>query len=116
MKRPALVTACVVGATLIIAGCGGDDDALSPKKRDDGLYEVTTMVVDSPKAPGPMLCLGASGASFPPVCGDVLLVGWDWSRVEGETIAGDVTFGTYSVVGVFDGERFTVAQRPVLVE
>jgi hypothetical protein len=97
---------------LIVPRCGGDDDAWSPERRSDGLYEVTSLVVESPKSGGPMLCLNGAGASLPPVCGDVPIVGWDWNSVAGESTMGRVKFGTYALVGEYDGETFTVTQPP----
>jgi hypothetical protein len=61
----------------------------------------------------PQLCLGAVAESYPPQCGGPEVVGWDWDAVDLEESASDVTWGTYAVVGTWDGTRFTVTQPAI---
>jgi hypothetical protein len=76
------------------------------------LYEANTIVLED-GSHGPMLCLGGVLESFPPQCGDVPAIGWDWAKVDGEEAAGGATWGSYHVVGKYDGETFVVTQvRP----
>lgn len=65
------------------------------------------MVLESPEH-GPMLCLGGIRQSLPPQCGDVPITNWAWDAVEGEERRAGTTWGTYAVVGTFDGTSFTV--------
>lgn len=58
---------------------------------------------------GPQLCLGAIATSYPPQCGGPPVVGWDWSKVQHEQASG-VRWGSYLVVGRFDGTRFTLTE------
>jgi len=50
--------------------------------------------------------------SLPPQCGGPDIVGWDWSTVDEEQSAGGTTWGVYSVVGTWDGERLTLTEPP----
>jgi hypothetical protein len=72
-----------------------------------GLYEGDGMVLEE-KDRGPELCLGGVLESLPPQCGGVPLLDWDWSSVDGEERAGGTTWGSYHVVGRYDGETLTV--------
>ena len=62
----------------------------------------------------PMLCLGGVAESLPPQCTGPTVNGWDWSVVDGETSASDVTWGRYRVQGMWDGETLTVIGIPML--
>jgi hypothetical protein len=55
-----------------------------------------------------MLCLGAIADSYPPQCGVVPIANWDWHEVDGEERASGTTWGTYHVIGTYDGDVFTV--------
>jgi hypothetical protein len=57
---------------------------------------------------GPMLCLGGVATSLPPLCGDVPIANWSWNGVEAEEAALGTTWGSYHVVGRYDGQVFTV--------
>jgi hypothetical protein len=72
-----------------------------------GIYEGDGTVLEA-KDHGPELCLGGVLASLPPQCGGVPLLGWDWHSVDGEERVGGTTWGSYHVVGRYDGETFTV--------
>ncbi len=61
---------------------------------------------------GPELCLGVVGFSLPPQCDGVPLPGWDWGAVDGEIRRSGTTWGTYRVVGTYDGRSFTVTEPP----
>lgn len=56
---------------------------------------------------GPEMCLGAVAESYPPQCGGPRLEGFDFGDVGAETASG-VTWGSYALVGTFDGTTFTV--------
>lgn len=74
-------------------------------------YTATAIVLESP-AHGPQLCLGGVAESYPPQCGGPDLVGWDWDQVPGEESANGTTWGTYTVVGTWDGRALTLTQPP----
>jgi hypothetical protein len=102
---------------LLLAGCaagapGGDAPAQTagaPGRR----YQTTATVLQS-RDHGPELCLGAVLDSFPPQCGGVPITNWRWDQVQGEQAASGTTWGTYQLVGTYDGAWFTVirADRP----
>ncbi|HSK16084.1 MAG TPA: hypothetical protein VK915_07935 [Gaiellaceae bacterium] len=115
-----LLVAAALG--LLPLGCGAEgpqDDAAGSQGSTEappeqgpepaGLYEVNATILEAGDA-GPMLCLGAIADSYPPQCGDVPLAGWDWDAVEGEEHAAGTTWGSYRVVGRFDGETFVVTE------
>ncbi len=60
-----------------------------------------------------MLCLGGQLDSAPPICGDVPVVGLDWTAVSGELHIGDVTWMERAVVtGTYDGSSLTLTEPP----
>jgi hypothetical protein len=58
---------------------------------------------------GPQLCLGGVATSLPPQCGGPPVVGWQWAKIAHEEAAG-VRWGSFVVVGHFDGKRFTLTE------
>jgi hypothetical protein len=92
---------------LVLGACA--DEPTAPGLRADGppSYETNAIVLESPDH-GPMLCLGAIPASYPPLCGTVPLSNWDWGMVDGEESASGTTWGTFHLVGTYDGTTFTV--------
>jgi len=62
------------------------------------------------------LCLGAvAESSEPPQCGGPAIEGWDWTGVDDVRSAEGARWGTYIVLGTWDGEQMTVTQAPVAV-
>ena len=95
----------VAVGVLALAGCAeSDPEPGGDVIADDQLYRVTATVLESPEH-GPQLC-DAVAESYPPQCGGPDVVGWDWSAVEAESAAG-TTWGYYTLVGTWDGQRFT---------
>jgi hypothetical protein len=86
-------------------------DGTAPAAGPDRRYEVTTTVLESPDH-GPQLCLGGMLDSYPPQCGGPDVVGWSWEAVDGWESASGTTWGTYHLVGTWDGERFTLTEPP----
>jgi hypothetical protein len=76
----------------------------------DGRFEVTATVLDDGAA-GPQLCAGGVAESYPPQCGGPPVAGWDWDTVDHEAASG-VRWGTFRLVGTWDGETFTVTEPP----
>ncbi|MGF1646542.1 MAG: hypothetical protein ACFCVF_06450 [Kineosporiaceae bacterium] len=77
----------------------------------DGRFEVVATVLDDGAA-GPQLCVGGVAESYPPQCGGPPVAGWDWATVDHEAASG-VRWGTYRLMGTWDGETFTIAEPPV---
>ncbi len=110
---------------LAFAGCGAGEATVAERDTSPAeelpLYETDTIVLEqgegmSLPAHGPELCLGGVAASDPPQCGGVPVANWDWNAVDGEEsgVEGDwgsgTVWGTFHVVGTFDGETFTVTE------
>ena len=106
MSRP--VAAAV--ALLALTACGtAEPDALQPAQ--DDLRTASATVLESPSH-GPELCVGGVEEPYPPQCGGVPLIGWDWSQVEGEESANGTTWGQFTVVGRYDGTSLTLTEPP----
>lgn len=119
MRLVAVLASVLVAA----AGCGSEDEAsvasgsgarpsaAAPGPGGEKRYTTTATVLESPDH-GPQLCLGGVDESYPPQCGGPEVVGWDWGAVDGEESASGTTWGTYTVVGTWDGESLTLTERP----
>lgn len=103
----------VLAVVLLTAACGDADEpvAAGGEPGTAERYTVSTTVLESP-AHGPQLCLGGVAESLPPQCDGPQVVGWDWDDVEEEQSASGTTWGTYTVVGTWDGERLTLTEPP----
>jgi hypothetical protein len=103
----------LVAIGLLLAGCAaGVPGGRAPAKASGAQqqrYQATSTVLQSPDH-GPELCLGGVLDSFPPQCGGVPITNWRWDQVEGDQAAGGTTWGTYRLVGTYDGARFTVVR------
>lgn len=105
-----VVALLIVGFAL--GGCGGGTELESGTGPEDSVeYTGSGTVLESPDH-GPQLCLGGVQLSLPPQCGGPDLVGWDWNAVDNEESASGTTWGEYSVVGTWDGERLTLTRSP----
>lgn len=94
---------------LLLGACGDPPaDPADPGSRP-GRYEADGTVLESPDH-GAELCLGGIADSFPPQCSGLPIPNWDWSNVEGEESASGTTWGTFHVVGTYDGTAFTVLE------
>jgi hypothetical protein len=122
-RRARAVTAGLVGAALV-AACGdqvgGEETVVVDATRPpvnlvpegyDGRFRTVGTVLESPEH-GAQLC-HAVAESLPPQCGGSDVVGWDWDAVDAESVDG-TTWGTYVVVGTFDGETFTLTEPAVV--
>jgi hypothetical protein len=99
-----LATAC--GAQEPGATQAGEQPPTVPAAEPDRLVEGDGLVLDD--ARGPRLCLGGVAESLPPQCAGIPLAGWDWRAVDGDETVGGTTWGSYHVVGAYDGETFAV--------
>jgi len=61
------------------------------------------------------ICLGTVMESDPPQCVGVPVDGWTWDQVDGSETSGEVRWGSYAARGVYDGERFTLTDAPMLL-
>jgi hypothetical protein len=86
---------------------GGEPPPALSEPDPTRLYEANTTVLED-RTHGPMLCLSGILESLPPQCGTTPIAGWDWRAVDGEERAGGTTWGSFHVVGTYDGETFSV--------
>jgi hypothetical protein len=73
-------------------------------------YEVDATVLSS-AAHGPQFCIQVLD-SLPPQCKGTPVAGWDWTKVTGQRTAAGTTWGTYHLVGTYDGTTFTLTRPP----
>lgn len=79
----------------------------APAPVPDGPVSTSGLVTVLDPGTGPELCLGAVAESYPPQCGGPAVEGFEWGDVGFEQ-AGGVTWGSYALIGTFDGTTFTV--------
>ena len=104
----------LVAIPLLLVGCAaidapGDRAAAKKTGEQEHRYQATSMVLAS-RDHGPELCLGWVADSLPPLCRGLPITNWRWDQVEGEQTAVGTTWGTYRLVGTYDGARFTVVR------
>lgn len=110
----------LVGVVLA-AGCAGPaaDGSTGVKPRPapspvnlvadgySGRFQVSAAVLEN-EHHGPQLCM-AMMDSYPPQCGGPDVAGWKWSAVRHES-ANKTKWGSYLLVGKYDGKTFTLTQ------
>ena len=97
---------------LLLLGACGDrpaDPAGPGTGPDPGRYEADGTVLEGPDH-GPELCLGGIADSYPPLCSGLSIADWDWTEVEGAESASGTTWGTFHLMGTYDGAAFTVLE------
>jgi len=95
---------------LLLGACGDPPaDPADPGSPEPGRYEADGTVLKSLDH-GAELCLGGIAESYPPQCSGLPIPNWDWSEVEGEESASGTTWGTFHVLGTYDGSAFTVLE------
>jgi hypothetical protein len=62
------------------------------------------------------LCLGGYQPMLPPACGGLPITNWSWDQAKGEQSLAGVTWGSYRVVGTYDGKAFTLTEPPSIPE
>lgn len=81
----------------VLVSCAAGPIAQSPTgPTDDGpqRYEAEATVLQAEGQPA-LLCRGSVLDSFPPQCGDVPMIDWNWGEVGGEDQASGVTWGDH---------------------
>lgn len=107
----------VLGVTCLsalVAACGQQSPTTTSGGSTSGpsqRYTATAMVLESPDH-GPQLCLGGVAESLPPQCGGPDIAGWDWNEADDYETRSGTTWGSYTVVGTYDGETFTLTEPP----
>lgn len=101
-------------AALTVVACGDQTARTSadePSADSDQRYTATALVLESPDH-GPQLCLGGVADSLPPQCGGPDITNWDWDDVADPESAGGTTWGSYTVVGTYNGKDFALTEPP----
>ncbi|WP_407564473.1 hypothetical protein [Streptomyces sp. 184] len=116
LRTPA-ATAAALATAVLVAGCGSEDASGSAGDRDRGegdptaqLYRVRATVLANGEH-GPQLCRTMTD-SLPPSCGGPDVVGWNWDDVRAHREKGTTYTDPLVLVGTWDGERFTPAEKP----
>jgi hypothetical protein len=113
--------AAVVMTLLLLAGCAGRPGAsdAQPLPRPNsgpinlvpdgyqGRFRIAATVLENADH-GPQLCTAVE-ESLPPQCGGPDVAGWSWDGLGKESVNG-VTWGSYLLVGKFDGKTFTLTE------
>lgn len=60
-----------------------------------------------------IFCVGPILESYPPQCDGPVIVGWEWPDDRMYDTDGLATFGTYAIVGEWDGVEFTPTQPAI---
>ncbi|KRE30718.1 hypothetical protein [Agromyces sp. Soil535] len=121
MRNRTIGVLLAASVALLVAGCagrgapaGGAPDGAWTPALPSVPAEVAAVGTVLEADDGPVLCLGAIAESYPPQCSGPGVIRWDWTAVDGEETASDVTWGAYAVWGDWDGETFTVTGEPML--
>ncbi|KRE97476.1 hypothetical protein ASG76_01790 [Nocardioides sp. Soil774] len=79
----------------------------APRPVPEGRVTTNGLVTLLDDGGGPELCLGPVAESYPPQCGGPAVDGFDFGDVGAERASG-VTWGSYALIGTYDGTTFTV--------
>jgi hypothetical protein len=109
--RIRLLVSVIVSVVVVIVLGVGLHGTPSGAGAGSTVYRGRGLVLEN-AAHGPQLCLGSVAESDPPLCSGIAIANWDWSRVGGEQRSGAATWGSYSVVGKYDGRVFTLTAAP----
>jgi hypothetical protein len=82
-----------------------------PTRDPDQRYRTSTTILEG-GGHGPQLCLGGIAESYPPQCGGPDVIGWSWDAVGDEESVSGTTWVTATVVGTYEGTRFTLTEPP----
>ncbi|MGH3011198.1 MAG: hypothetical protein ACRDMY_05040 [Gaiellaceae bacterium] len=116
--------AVVAPMALVLAACGTDRPSaggaetttreqppVASDPNQGSPHEGNGTVCDD-ETSGPMLWLGGFRLMIeaPPTCGGIPLLNWHWGAVDGESSKRGTTWGSYHVVGAYDGETLAVTE------
>jgi hypothetical protein len=107
-RRTALLLTIVSSLAVAVQACAARDP--QPAARPQAQRYQTTATVLQDTTHGPELCLSGVAQSLPPQCGGVPVTNWRWDQVDGERSVNGTTWGTYRLVGTYDGTSFTAAE------
>jgi hypothetical protein len=93
---------------LLVQACAARDPGQAARPQAQR-YQTTTTVLQDRKH-GPELCLSVVFTSLPPQCSGIPVTNWRWDQVDGEASRNGTTWGSYRVVGTYDGTSFTVVE------
>ncbi len=108
-----VVVAAVAGGAFAFTARDGDRHEIvrsAGEAAGGQRHEADGLVVEE-AGHGPELCLGVVTASLPPGCDGIPITNWAWDQ-DHEGSPGGVRWGSYHVVGTFDGSRFTLTEPP----
>lgn len=94
---------------LLLGACGDRPADPADTGTEPGRYETDGTVLESPDHSAE-LCLGGIADSYPPQCSGLPVADWDWTEVEREESASGTTWGTFHLMGTYDGATFTVLE------
>jgi hypothetical protein len=118
--KPRLLALVLAGLFFTpLAGCAEPDgtpvgaDPVEPEpfapEAYPGVFRASGLVLED-GSHGPQLCRNVA-MSLPPKCGGPDIVGWSWDGLE-HSSAGDARYGSFELVGTYDGKRFTLTEPP----
>lgn len=114
LAAPALLlAACATPAQPGDGGHVGSDGSGEPSPiaaKGEVVGQGTILQKDGEDA---QFCLGGVMESYPPQCSGPVVVGWEWPEDGMWESASGVTWGTYAVVGEWDGVQFTPTQPAI---
>ncbi|GAA4764916.1 hypothetical protein [Microbacterium gilvum] len=123
--RPLLAVSCAA-AFLVLSGCATTSPGAQVSAEPEPVFTTATTptafdtatpltVIDD--GDGAVLCTGGVAESLPPSCSGPLLVGWDWSSLEGDfEEASGVRWGDFVVAGVYDPQEETIVASSIVSE
>lgn len=122
--RPPHVLTALAAMSVVLAGCAAapasplptstaSTDRLPEGAPPKGRVIATGTVLDT--AGDVRLCLGAIMESYPPQCEGIPVDGWTWTDLDGSETSGETIWGSYAVYGIYDGERYSITDPPILL-
>ncbi|MEV4617432.1 hypothetical protein AB0J74_01790 [Asanoa sp. NPDC049573] len=94
--------------TPVGADPGEPDPGFAPESYP-GRFRASGLVLED-ASHGPQLCRNVA-LSHPPRCGGPDIVGWSWDGLEHSEV-GSARWGSFELVGTYDGKRFTLTEPP----
>jgi hypothetical protein len=102
-------------SALLLGNDSPSVDNVLPFRGHRAAYAANGVVIESTGGDAE-LCLGGYQPMLPPACGGLPITNWSWDRAMGEQSLAGVTWGSYRVVGTYDGKAFTLTEPPGIPE